>query len=154
MENGSIIFNDNINKAINNKIFTDHFDQDPLSILKVAYIEDEKLWNLSKYQFGDEFLYVSNDHGNIKKDRENFFRINAKDVSILKNKETSHSSLNQFSCIITNIEEFMNSSNVLITIVTKDKQILKSYITRKSVTKLNLKINDEVQALIKTVSIF
>ena len=72
MENGSIIFNDTINKAINNKSFTDHFDQDPLSILKVEYIEDEELWNLSKYQFGNEFLYVSNDHGNIKKNRENF----------------------------------------------------------------------------------
>ena len=34
MENGSVIFNDTINKAINNKSFTDHFDQDPLSILK------------------------------------------------------------------------------------------------------------------------
>ena len=67
MENGSVIFNDTINKAINNKSFTNHFDQDPLSILKVEYIEDEKLWNLSKYQFGDEFLYVSNDMGTLKK---------------------------------------------------------------------------------------
>ena len=154
MENGSVIFNDTINKAINNKSFTNHFDQDPLSILKVEYIEDEKIWNLSKYQFGDEFLYVSNDHGNIKKNSENFFRINAKDVSILKNKETSHSSLNQFSCVITDIEEFIDSSNVLITLITKDKQSLKSSITRKSLKKLNLKVNDEVKALIKTVSIF
>ena len=102
-----------------------------MSILKVEYIEDEKLWNLSKYQFGNEFLYVSNDHGNIKKNRENF-RINAKDVSILKNKETSHSSLNQFTCVINDIKEFTDSSNALITLITKDKQSLKSSITRKS----------------------
>ena len=43
---------------------------------------------------------------------------------------------------------------LLITLITKDKQSLKSSITRKSLKKLNLKVNDEVKALIKTVSIF
>ena len=48
MENGSIIFNDTINKAINNKSFTDHFDQDQLSILKKLNIL--KMKNYGIYQ--------------------------------------------------------------------------------------------------------
>ena len=47
MENGSIIFNDTINKAINNKSFTDRFDQDPLSILKLNIL---KMKNYGIYQ--------------------------------------------------------------------------------------------------------
>ena len=52
------------------------------------------------------------------------------------------------------LKKFTDSSNALITLITKDKQSLKSSITRESLKKLNLKVNDEVKALIKTVSIF
>ena len=72
-------------------------------------------------------------------------------IPILKNKETSHSSLNQFTCIINDIKEFTDSSNALITLITKDKQSLKSSITRKSLKKLNLKDGEtEVKVYIES----
>lgn len=150
MKEGNVIANGPLQETLHRADLADFFAEEAGVVINAIIGLNDKQDHLSRLDFSGGHLWVNQSTHQVGKHLR--CRIMARDVSLLSEKQSNTSILNLVSVQIISITETVIPGNMLIRL-NANGAILLALITQRSCRALALKIEMQVWAQIKTVSI-